>query len=1239
MTGVSCVLLLNSSEGNSDPQILENLMKKLELLGAQKCGRIHVESAVYFSNFARSQCKTFQVLTSTEYPASCFIFTDNQTALVADISFREFPGCLKAFYQRKKKLQVEAKGIKYQLGDFTINFITIFMGQSASVKGYLIEVCFHASCMIHLCRDILKAFITQVLPDICPPANSSTEHIFSPSFLQAVETGTFDAPRWPPSQLTFPLENNFLQDDSPLSHVCVRLTMTQYAEHINVVRRLSRQFVNTPSTLAANDSSYATPSNNSSSQANKNSKNHKYSSLSLQSDFRNELIKSDLNRLKSIHAKLSKQCDIWSDKLVHRLETRNHLLIQLNNTYERINFILKADCEKNGHDTNLKFSMEPRLGDEAFTEWINAVRRMARIGDGLPSAIRSRVWSALANRQLAKQHVDWDHEIKMAFNELSNQDDDRLGEQIVKDLHRTGCEQFGSDSDRASLKRVLLAYARWNKRVGYCQGFNVIAAGVLDVTDRNEKEAFKIMVYLIDYVLPESYFAQNLQALSVDIAVFRQLLQNRLPELANHLDHLQFKAASEMDCQLARRQSSTYKQDILSGKYQGAYEPPLMNVYIIQWFLTLFATCLASDAVLRVWDSILLEGSEVILRTAIVIMDFLKSRLLKLKSADQFYAKMSDLMSEFSEGRIVSSQELLFEIYELAPFPYPGLKELREKFMYNIAPLVVSKQLSLNSLINHNKDAQSVSNNNQMKMSKFNLLKYFPTNFKTHKSSQSDKDNENLTKFKNRKYLNETTGSSNRIKNDLTQPMVTEKRHCDIKSDQCIQSTEERCLPIAELNDKDGIGDNYQEISLTMDMDPEVEKIARNGDDSVNSQIDMTHSKEVVHNKSAQRFSNDQVKGTVKCFSAFWSDKSNNRDSLFSNKSCISENNSMKSSRRSVNETLPGNLFRPKSLDYSPFGDDGMKSNSDISQTSLSFKTSHRNNHCPVKSTSFDSYGTLDNVSDNNLNEIDDISNYTTATTATSASPNDLNKNVNNSSDASPTMCLNQKLIGAVKSWQENADWSVAIDENDDPNVKISADELNSKKLTIKQSNNMKPKLHELAKLNSLEISLPMKYSYSDETLNGHLTLNTHRDHMDYEVDSMHSLAHYKNIYDTNIIYSNKSMNEFILMNIIKQYNQLKQAKTMDNFKESKTTPTHSSSITSNEALSLNDTETSSCITPVLTKSVPKKLPWQEAAYSFALNCRLNNKLHTSKPTCELLPIKTTLTQSRKEFGAKFGIY
>lgn len=89
------------------------------------------------------------------------------------------------------------------------------------------------------------------------------------------------------------------------------------------------------------------------------------------------------------------------------------------------------------------------------------------------------------------------------------------------------------------LKRVLLAYARWNKAVGYCQGFNVLAALILEVTEGSESDAlkvdtstnahadtstapasssllcaFQVMIYLIDKVLPESYFANNLRALS-----------------------------------------------------------------------------------------------------------------------------------------------------------------------------------------------------------------------------------------------------------------------------------------------------------------------------------------------------------------------------------------------------------------------------------------------------------------------------------------------------------------------------------------------------------------------------------------------------------------------------------------------------------------------------------------------------------------------------------------------------
>jgi hypothetical protein len=42
------------------------------------------------------------------------------------------------------------------------------------------------------------------------------------------------------------------------------------------------------------------------------------------------------------------------------------------------------------------------------------------------------------------------------------------------------------------LKRVLLAYSRWNKAVGYCQGFNMLAAIILEEVDKNESHALKV---------------------------------------------------------------------------------------------------------------------------------------------------------------------------------------------------------------------------------------------------------------------------------------------------------------------------------------------------------------------------------------------------------------------------------------------------------------------------------------------------------------------------------------------------------------------------------------------------------------------------------------------------------------------------------------------------------------------------------------------------------------------------
>ena len=109
------------------------------------------------------------------------------------------------------------------------------------------------------------------------------------------------------------------------------------------------------------------------------------------------------------------------------------------------------------------------------------------------------------------------------------------------------------------------------------------------------------MIYLVDYILPRNYFSNNLRALSVDMAVLRDLMQIKLGNLARKLQQLQKDAMNS------------------ENNMSASYEPPLINMFTMQWFLTLFATCLPRNTVLRIWDTVLLEGSEVLLRVALSI--------------------------------------------------------------------------------------------------------------------------------------------------------------------------------------------------------------------------------------------------------------------------------------------------------------------------------------------------------------------------------------------------------------------------------------------------------------------------------------------------------------------------------------------------------------------------------------------------------------------------------------------
>uniref|UniRef100_F1KW87 TBC1 domain family member 30 n=1 Tax=Ascaris suum TaxID=6253 RepID=F1KW87_ASCSU len=287
------------------------------------------------------------------------------------------------------------------------------------------------------------------------------------------------------------------------------------------------------------------------------------------------------------------------------------------------------------------------------------MKAVARLPDGIPSYFRRKLWVILANYHIDRLGLNWEQTRRVAFNERINPDDDRLSFQIIKDLHRTGWSGISGEAERIHLKRVLLGYARFNKTIGYCQGFNVIAALVLEVTEFKEECALKVMIFLIEQVLPQGYFDQSLRALSVDMAVLRSLLHQRLPKTARHLDELQRNSECEN-------------------------EPPLTNVFSMHWFLTLFATCLPKSCVCRLWDALMLEGSEVLLRASLAIWAKFSKRILSTTSTDHFYTLMGTLCEKLTQMRQMEINNFMSIVYTMSEFPYPGIAELRNRFTWNV---------------------------------------------------------------------------------------------------------------------------------------------------------------------------------------------------------------------------------------------------------------------------------------------------------------------------------------------------------------------------------------------------------------------------------------------------------------------------------------------------------------------------------------------------------------------------
>mmetsp|Transcript_12339 Transcript_12339/g.18504 ORF Transcript_12339/g.18504 Transcript_12339/m.18504 type:complete len:828 (-) Transcript_12339:237-2720(-) len=159
----------------------------------------------------------------------------------------------------------------------------------------------------------------------------------------------------------------------------------------------------------------------------------------------------------------------------------------------------------------------------------------------------------------------------------------------------------------AALRRVLLAYALHNPRVGYCQSMNYICALLL-FHIRDEDRVFWILAVIVEDICA-NYYIPSLIGVRADNLAFQAILAHYFPKL-----FAVFKAADA-----------------------------LLEPIIMPWFLCLYVNALPLYAVCRVWDCLFWQGREVLFRIG---LQLLNSKAQKIQQECDYSAIYSLLKSE-----------------------------------------------------------------------------------------------------------------------------------------------------------------------------------------------------------------------------------------------------------------------------------------------------------------------------------------------------------------------------------------------------------------------------------------------------------------------------------------------------------------------------------------------------------------------------------------------------------------
>jgi hypothetical protein len=196
--------------------------------------------------------------------------------------------------------------------------------------------------------------------------------------------------------------------------------------------------------------------------------------------------------------------------------------------------------------------------------------------------------------ELDIKHQSLSRDLKLIMGDLKNSKEESI-RIIANDIPRTFSSEhvFKSELYADTLQKVLEAFSVYRPDIGYVQGMSYIC-GIICLLTKTDYACFILFHNIITksnlfpfYSFDDTYMKQR-------IVIFKQIFGYNLQDLCFHFE-------------------------------DEGIQP---NLYLYEWFMSLFAKALNMDIVCRVWDLILLDGIPILYKTAIVILSSLEEELL-----------------------------------------------------------------------------------------------------------------------------------------------------------------------------------------------------------------------------------------------------------------------------------------------------------------------------------------------------------------------------------------------------------------------------------------------------------------------------------------------------------------------------------------------------------------------------------------------------------------------------------